>query len=91
MKIDDEGNIRWLNREGRLLVRSVRLDEPEITRLRNDELHRLRNLSRYEPERFRERMSDPDDLPDLKGKIPKTHSKPESWRFSAHARKTPPS
>lgn len=90
VEVDDEGNIRWLNRKGRLLVRSVRLDEPEITRLRNDELHRLRNLARHEPERFHERMSYPDDLPDLKSRKPKTNSKPESWRSSAHARKTPP-
>lgn len=86
VQIDDEGNIRWLNREGRLLVRSVRLAEPEITRLRNDELHYLRNLARHEPKRFEERMAYPDDLPDLRSKRPDANSKPMSWKASAHAR-----
>lgn len=90
VEMDDNGNIRCLrrSREGRMLMRSVRLAEPEITRLRRDELRYLRNLFRHEPERFRERMSYPDDLPDLKSRKPKTNSKPESWRSSAHARKT---
>ena len=91
VEVDDKGIIRSLNRAGRLLMRSVRLDESEITRLRNDELHYLRNLFRHEPDRFRQRMSYPDDLPDLQNRKPKTNSKPESWRLSAHARKTPPS
>lgn len=86
VEVDDEGNIRWRNREGRLLVRSVRLDEPEITRLRKDELRYLRNLFRHEPEHFRERMSDPDELPDLRNRSRDSNSKPESWRQSAHAR-----
>ena len=90
VEVDDEGNIRWQNREGRLLVRSVKLDEPEIIRLRKDEIRLLRNLARHEPERFRERMSNPDDLPDLKNRRPEKNSKPESWRSSAHARKTLP-
>jgi hypothetical protein len=87
VKLDDEGNIRGLDREGRLLVRSVRLDEPEINRLRKDELQYLRNLFRHEPEKFRERMSDPDDLPDLRSRKPDTNSNPDSWKTSAHARK----
>lgn len=87
VEVDSDGRIRWRNRNGRLLVRAVRLAEPEITRLRNDELRLLRNLARHEPERFRERMSYPDNLPDLRSRRPKTNSKPESWRSSAHARK----
>ncbi len=87
VEVDDEGNIRWRNRQGRLLVRSVRLDEPEITNLRKKELSYLRNLFRHEPEHFREHMSDPDDLPDLKNKNPDTNSKPASWKTSAHARR----
>lgn len=90
LEVDGNGNIRWLNRDGRLLVRSVRLDEPEITRLRNDELQYLRHLASREPARFRERMSYPEDLPDLKNKNPITNSKPESWRSSAYARRVAP-
>lgn len=92
VEVDGEGNIRWLrrSREGRMLVRSVRLHEPEITRLRRDELRYLRNLYRHEPERFCERVSDPDNLPDLKNKQPAANSKPDSWRSSFHARRVPP-
>lgn len=90
VEVDDDGNIRWFprNREGRMLIRSVRLHEPEISRLRRDELRYLRNLYRHEPERFRERMSEPDDLPDLRTKKPAANAKPDSWRSSAHARKS---
>jgi hypothetical protein len=91
VEVDNDGAIRWLscNREGRMLVRSVRLSEPELTRLRRDEIRYLRNLYRYEPQRFQERMSYPDDLPDLKLKRPTANGRPDSWRTSAHARKYP--
>lgn len=89
VEVDGDGSIRWRthSREGRMLVRSVRLSEPELTRLRGDEIRYLRNLYRYEPQRFCERMSDPDNVPDLRAKRPTTNSRPESWRSGAHARK----
>lgn len=87
VEVDDEGNIRWLNRAGRLLVRSVRLDETDITARRKDLLKYFRYLFGDDSELFCERMSDPDDLKDLRDKKPDKNSKPDSWRTSAHARK----
>ena len=87
VEVDDEGNIRCLNREGRLLVRSVRLNQEDITERRKHDLKYLRYLSRSEPEQFSEHMSDPDDLTDLRRSRPDTNSKPDSWKTSAHTRR----
>lgn len=87
VEVDDEGNIRWLNREGRLLVRSVRLDEEDITERRKHDLRYLCYLYRNNRELFHEHMSAPDELPDLRRKRADTNSKPDSWKTSAHARK----
>jgi hypothetical protein len=85
VEVDDEGCIRAKNREGKLLIRALLLDDEENTEVRRDWIRTLKTLAKHDPEQFETMMSFPDDLPDLQSKRSPKNAKPDSWKESHRA------
>ena len=83
--VDDEGRIHPKNREGKLLIRTLLLDDEENTGFRRDRIRELETLAKHDLEQFERMMSFPDDLPDLQSKRSPRNAKPDSWKQSHHA------
>jgi hypothetical protein len=75
--VTKDGKIHAKNADGHKLIQFLALDEEDLTTYREMWLHILQSWKKYEPERYRQCMSFPDDLPDLTQKIPPNNTKPE--------------
>lgn len=82
VEVDDEGRIHAKNREGKLLIRSLLLDDEMDTEVRRDWMRTLKVLAEHDREHFERLMSFPDALPDLQSKRSPRNAKPESWKQS---------
>lgn len=82
VEVDEEGRIRAKNREGKLLIRALRLDDEENTGFRRVRIQELKSHAENAPELFERLMSFPEDLPDLQSKQPPRNAKPDSWKQS---------
>lgn len=67
---DDNGEVRHLNQDGEILIRVLRLNSPEQVLTRLDTLRRLKILAKCAPAEWKNMMSFPEDLPDLRRKSP---------------------
>ena len=85
VEVDDEGRIRAKNREGKLLIRALLLDDEENTGFRRDRIRELKSHAKNDLEQFDRLMSFPDDLPDLQSKLSPKNAKPDSWKQSHRA------
>jgi hypothetical protein len=81
VEVDDEGRIHARNREGKLLLRALLLDDEENTEFRRDRIHELRTLAEHNPAQFERMMSYPDNLPDFRSRRSR-NAKPDSWKQS---------
>lgn len=86
VEVDDKGRIQAKNREGKLLIRALRLDDEENTQYRRDRICDLKTLAKHHPEQFERLMSFPDNLPNLQSRKPARNAKPDSWKQSHHAK-----
>ncbi len=68
--VTDDGNIHALHPEGKRLILSAALDEPDAVRWREEMIARIKGYKKHEPERYRSALGFPDDLPDLESKKP---------------------
>src|SRR5260370_11823691 len=78
VSIGNDGQMEAHNEAGESLVKKLRLNSPKNVQHRRRWMQVLAVLQRHEPDLYREYMSFPDDLPDLRTKIPPLNSKPES-------------
>ena len=85
VEVDNEGRIHAKNREGKLMIRTLLLDDEENTGFRRDRIRELETLAKHDLEQFERMMSFPDDLPDLQSKRSPRNAKPDSWKQSHHA------
>ena len=70
IEVQDDGTIRALNAEGRLLIRTACLDDAETTTWRRLLIGNLRCYAKHEPALYREMLGFPSDLPDLTKCVP---------------------
>jgi hypothetical protein len=82
LRIEDDGTIRALSDEGRLLVRLLRLDRPDVTELRGRFLRLARRVAADPASDWAGDVSQffryPLDLPDLRGARPPSNAAPAS-------------
>lgn len=73
LRVDDAtGEVRFLNDDGEILIRVLKLNHPDQVRTRMDNLRRLEIFARIAPDEWKRMMSFPEDLPNLRRKIPPT-------------------
>jgi hypothetical protein len=71
LRVDDAtGEVRFLNDDGEILIRVLKLNHPDQVRTRMDNLRRLEIFARIAPDEWKRMMSFPEDLPNLRRKIP---------------------
>jgi hypothetical protein len=88
VQVQANGRIAALNREGRLLVKALRLDNDAYTRMRELMIGILETCFRHNRPRFVSLMGYPTSLPDLASlNPPGGNTKPEGVKTSAFARR----
>jgi hypothetical protein len=84
VQVDSNGKISARNRVGRLLVKTLRLDNDEYTRMRALVIGTLKSLYIHDRSLFTIWMSFPSDLPNLKGTRVEGNSRPAGLEQSFH-------
>lgn len=89
LRVDDfSGEVRFLNEDGEILIRVLKLNYPAHIRTRLDTLSRLRIMARCAPEEWKRVMGFPEDLPNLRRKSPPNgNSRPEGLAESWYERR----
>lgn len=82
VEVNEKGDIRAKNREGKALIRALLLDDEENTGFRRDRIRELKSHTKNDPEQFQRLMSFPDNLPDLESRRSSANAKPDSWKQS---------
>ena len=77
LRIMADGRIEAVNKEGERLRQVLRLDNESNVRHRSLVMRTLEVLSAKDPDLYREHMSFPHDLPDLRRKLAPSNTKPE--------------
>lgn len=77
LRILPDGSIESLNKEGEKLKLTLRLNRESNVRYRSRLMRTLQELSVQNPSLYREYMTFPDDLPDLRKKRVPSNTKPE--------------
>jgi hypothetical protein len=90
--VQSNGTVLALNDEGRLIVETLRLNNPEYTHFRSMILDIIQSLVKSKTKHARatlmKLMSYPKNLPDLSKQRPPHNSKPEGVDSSHHARRS---
>jgi hypothetical protein len=88
LRVNEDGSIAALRREGELLIEILRLDNKDYTRARYLVIKTIQALASGDWETFVLWMSYPDDLPDLSKLRPEGNSRPDGVKESSFARKS---
>jgi hypothetical protein len=85
VRVADNGKISARNRAGRLLIKALRLDNEDYTRVREQIIGILKSLYIFERPRFSAMMSLPSDLPNLVALKPEGNTRPAGVEQSFHS------
>jgi len=83
--VSDDGQIHAHSKEGRLLVKALRLDNKDYTRMRKTVIGILNSLYVNERALFVQMMSFPRDLPNLATLSPPGNTRPSGVEQSFHS------
>jgi len=84
VRVSGEGKISARSRTGRLLIKALRLDNDDYTRMREQIIGILRSLFTHDKPRFISMMGFPPDLPDLAALNPEGNTRPRGLEQSFH-------
>lgn len=87
VRIKEDGKVEALNNAGKSLVKNLRLNSDKNVQYRFRWMRVLAALQIQNPDLYREFMSFPDDLPDLRIKKPPQNSRPASVHDCFFARR----
>lgn len=87
LKINEDGTIVALNRDGQLLVQVLRLDNQDYTRFRRLIIQTLKSLLDNDPPTFQDWMSYPEDMPNLASLRPLGNTRPAGLNDSFFERR----
>jgi hypothetical protein len=77
MRIDEDGTIHWLNKQGELIIKILRLNNEDYTNFRRAWISTLKSLEVADPELYKHWMGFPSALPNLRKLRPLKNSKPQ--------------
>jgi hypothetical protein len=77
LSINPDGHVVALNQHGEKLRQALRLDSPKNVEYRSRLIRVLGALQASDPDLYREMMSFPNDLPDLRAKRVPSNTKPQ--------------
>lgn len=87
LRVCADGSVEWLDTEGAMLVKVLRLDSEERTRHRSLTLDIIKLAAATDRKLFVRLMGFPDDLRDLRKMSPTSNSRPEGIAESFYARR----
>ncbi len=88
LRVEADGQVKWLNRLGERIVNTIRLNHPRYVQERQKWLKLLALAAARDKELFERLMGYPADLPDLsKLKPPRGNRRPEGVQTSFHSRR----
>jgi hypothetical protein len=82
IKINQDGTIQALSKEGKSIVKTFLLDNPKLNKFRYQMIEELNHFELTRKDLFIRRLSFPDDLPDLEKKRAPMNSKPDGIKKS---------
>ena len=85
VRVSSDGSISASNRSGRLLIKALRLDNDDYTRMREQISGILRALYVHSRSRFTAMMGFPNDLPNLASLRPEGNTRPGGLKQSFHS------